>query len=51
MIWSAGHSVAGIREIPTVEALVDSLEWQFRLAGERDRGNPVNGSLLKKESG
>ena len=36
MIWSAGHSVAGIHGVPTVAELVDSLEWQFRLAIARD---------------
>lgn len=31
-IWSAGHSVSGIHDIPTVAALVDRLELEYRAA-------------------
>jgi nitronate monooxygenase len=47
MVWSGGHSVAGIREVPTVATLVDSLEWQFRLAS--DRGVPAHAALLGRK--
>jgi nitronate monooxygenase len=51
MIWSAGHSVAGIRSIPTVADLIDSLEWQFLIACEHNRGGAsVDRAPLRKEN-
>lgn len=51
MIWSAGHSVSGIRGIPTVAALVDSLEREFRLAAEHERGGvPVGVPTARREN-
>ena len=51
MIWSAGHSVTGIREVPTVASLIDALEWQFRLAGARgSRGMPMDSLLPEREN-
>ena len=51
MIWSGGHSVAGIRDIPTVADLVDSLERQFRVAYDRDvHGMAVRAAPADKES-
>jgi nitronate monooxygenase len=37
-VWSAGHGVGAITDIPTVEVLVARLETDFRAALYRPRG-------------
>lgn len=39
-IWSAGHSVAGVRDVPSVADLVDRLAQEYATAAARLKGLP-----------